>query len=70
VGVSQSDLDLIRGWGRRTEGLVSQRAGLLDWLAETVGGNNVSTEVDIIPGNYNYVYGKITHHPIKSHINN
>ena len=34
MDVSQSDLDLIRGWGRRTEGLVSQRAGLLDWLAE------------------------------------
>ena len=44
--------------GRRTQGLASQRAGLLDWLASLMGGNNVSTEVDIIPGNYNYVYGK------------
>ena len=35
-GVSQSDLDLIEGGGRRTQGLASRIDGLLDWLAEGV----------------------------------
>ena len=50
MGVSQSDLDLIRGWGRRTEGLVSQRAGLLDWLAEAVGWSFVVVLINHEPG--------------------
>ena len=31
-------------------GLASQRAGLRDWLAAAAGGDNVSTEVNIILG--------------------
>ena len=36
LGISHSDLDLVKGVGPRMAGLASQRAGLLDWLAETV----------------------------------
>ena len=36
--------------GGRTEGLASQRADLRDWLAAVTGGDNVSTEVNIILG--------------------
>jgi len=31
----------LKGDGRRTQGLASQRAGLLDWLAEALEGDNV-----------------------------
>ena len=58
-GVPKSDLDLVIGGGaagRRTLRLGS--AGLLDWLAEGVGDDNVSTCVNIIPGDYERVHLK------------
>ena len=39
--------------------LASHRAGLLDWLAESTEGDNVSTGVNIIQGNYECVHCKI-----------
>ena len=39
-------------------GLTSWIDGLLDWLAEGVGGDNVSTCVNIIPEDYERVHLK------------
>ena len=37
---------------------MSRIGGLLDWLAEGVGDDNVSTCVNIIPGDYERVHLK------------
>ena len=40
-------------------GLAFQIDGLLDWLAETIGGDIVSTKIKVFQGNDDYVYCKI-----------
>ena len=47
-----------RGWGLEWPGLASWIGGLLDWLVEGVGGDNVSTCVNIISGDYERVHCK------------
>ena len=50
VGVSELALDLIWGWGRRTQGLASSIASLLDWLAGLMAIVNDLSQVSYSAG--------------------
>ena len=41
------------------QGLASQTTGLLDWLADLMGSDIVSTVMKVFQGNDDYVYCKI-----------
>ena len=47
------------GRKRRTKGLAPQRADLLDWLADLIGGDIVLTEGQVGQGSYGYVCSKV-----------
>ena len=47
------------GWGLEWPGLASWIDGLLDWLADLMGGDIFFTEMKVFQRNDNYVYCKI-----------
>ena len=57
--VSLSALDFIEGVGLRMAGLASLIDGLLDWLADLMMDDIVSTEMKVFQGSDDYVYCKI-----------
>ena len=44
---------------RRTKEAASQRADLLDWLADLIGGDITPNGTQFVQGDYDYVYCKI-----------